>query len=399
MTNPVAQERFTEMKTAMLMHTPFFASLLLSTLTLKVGKFPDIPTAGTDGRNVLFDEDFLAAQPLAAAVGLCCHEVAHCMWQHMARAQNWMDTGFDGQPFNPGVFNVAADYVINDMLKKSGITLPDGALLNPRYTGDMLVDAVYRELIERMPPDQGSVGESGGAGGQPNNAGMRGAKPMDSHIYAPSEVSPAEMTQAIAVAAHHAKAMGRFPAGMERWVDKILHPQVNWQEHLRYLITVSAGRDATTWTRPHKRRLVVQKIYMPKYTGISAGEIVCVVDTSGSMGTKEFDAAWAEFSDIITTCHPERVWLMDCDAAVHNVHELESYTDIYAERPAMTGGGGTDFEPAFRKVEDLAITPAVLVYFTDGLGSFPKVPPDYPVIWVMTTDAKPPFGDVVKVEV
>jgi predicted metal-dependent peptidase len=64
----------------------------------------------------------------------------------------------------------------------------------------------------------------------------------------------------------------------------------------------------------------------------------------------------------------------------------------------MTGGGGTSFVPVFKKVEELGITPALLIYFTDGYGTFPDEPPPYPVIWVMTEDVTPPFGEVVKVE-
>jgi predicted metal-dependent peptidase len=44
--------------------------------------------------------------------------------------------------------------------------------------------------------------------------------------------------------------------------------------------------------------------------------------------------------------------------------------------------------------------PAVLVYLTDGFGSFPKKAPDQPVLWVVTpgglTSENFPFGSVVR---
>lgn len=410
-TNPLAEKRFTEMRTGMLLHTPFFASLLLDVMTTKVGKFNFIDTAGTNGKIIWFDEDFLANIDLPEAVFLCCHEIAHAMWMHMDRGKKWLDLGFDGKPFQRGVYNVAADYVINDMLVKSGIgRMPKGGLLDRRFTADMLVEDVYRELIKNQPKDVGQQGQGDGQGqdsdqtppegssGNPSKDGMNGKTPLDTHVYEPTKIAEAEMKRAIATAVHQAKAMGKMPASLERWVDETLHPQVNWKERLRLLVTRTVSRESTSWASPHRRRLVSQKIYLPSYTGFGAGEIVCATDTSGSMGQKEFDASWAEFSDIIMNCKPERMWLMACDARVHNVHELSSYHDIYQLRPEMTGGGGTSFVPVFEEVEERNLNPVLLIYFTDGYGTFPSEPPPYPVIWVMTEDVQPPFGEVVKVE-
>lgn len=54
----------------------------------------------------------------------------------------------------------------------------------------------------------------------------------------------------------------------------------------------------------------------------------------------------------------------------------------------LHGGGGTDFRPAFRYVDGLvergefAHLPGLL-YFTDGYGVFPDVPPAYRAVFVM----------------
>jgi predicted metal-dependent peptidase len=406
MTNVMGQKRAVEMRTAMLLHTPFFASLMLDMMTVKVGKYPGIDTAGTNGKIIWFDEDFLAGLDLHEAVFLCCHEISHAMWLHMDRGRKWMDIGLHGKPFSHGLYNVAADYVINDMLVQSKIgRMPKGGLIDSRFTGNMLVEDVYKELMQNNPPPppQGGGGSGdpspeGSDGGVPSQDGVGGRKPMDTHVYEPAQVAEAEMKRAIATAVQQAKAMGKMPSQLERWVDETLQPQVNWKEKLRLFVTRLANRDSTTWTSPHRRRLVSQKVYLPSYTGFGAGEMVFATDTSGSMGQKEYDASWAEGSDIILNCRPEKMWVMACDAHVHNVHELPSYHDVYSARPEMRGGGGTDFCPVFEKVEELGICPAVLVYFTDGYGRFPSEAPDYPVIWVMTTDVEAPFGETVKVE-
>jgi predicted metal-dependent peptidase len=89
---------------------------------------------------------------------------------------------------------------------------------------------------------------------------------------------------------------------------------------------------------------------------------------------------------------------MSCDAAVHSIHELQGDCDIYSLKPELKGGGGTNFIPAFEKVEELGIRPDCLIFFTDGYGTFPTEPPPYPVVWVMTTDIVAPFGETIKVD-
>jgi predicted metal-dependent peptidase len=62
------------------------------------------------------------------------------------------------------------------------------------------------------------------------------------------------------------------------------------------------------------------------------------------------------------------------------------------------GGGGTSFIPVFEWIREQGIEPDALVYLTDGMGSFPRHAPSYPVIWGnIYPEAKYPFGDVVDV--
>lgn len=34
----------------------------------------------------------------------------------------------------------------------------------------------------------------------------------------------------------------------------------------------------------------------------------------------------------------------------------------------------------------------MLLYFTDGEGSYPRIPPNYEVLWALSRKAKVPFG-------
>ena len=45
------------------------------------------------------------------------------------------------------------------------------------------------------------------------------------------------------------------------------------------------------------------------------------------------------------------------------------------------------------------ISPKVLLYYTDGDGSYPENKPQYPVIWLMTSNSTiPPWGKIIKLE-
>lgn len=426
--NPTAKQRLTEAKTALLLHAPFFASLLMDVMEIKLGKFPGVDTLGTNGKIIWIDEDYFAKLSLPEAVFALCHEIGHAMWMHMDRGRRYMDVGFEGEPFIPLLFNIAADYVINDMLVKCQVgTMKREWLHDRKYTHDMLVEDVYRDLYKQLPPpppkggggqggkgqDQGDPGGQGdgdgddqngqGApdgsdGGKPSKGSINGKQAMDTHVYEPSKTQETEMKRAVASAANQAKAMGKLPASLERYVEEFLQPKVSWKEKLRNVVTRAIGRDATTWTSPHRRRLVTQNVYLPSYTGFGAGEIVFAVDTSGSMGQKEFDAGMSELLDIMQTCRPERVFVLSCDARVHTATELADANDLLNNVPKMVGGGGTAFEPVFDWVEENHKEPCVLIYFTDLYGSFPREKPPYPVVWVSTTEQTAPFGETINID-
>jgi predicted metal-dependent peptidase len=386
--------RLTEVKTAMLLHVPFFASLLLDMMTMYVGKFPEkFPpgneTAATDGKNIWIDVDFLESLTLPEAVFLISHEVGHAMWQHLARAKKYFDLGFEGRKFDPMVWNHAGDYVINDMLVQAKIgTMPKcGLHNNAKFDQDELVDDVYRELEDHKKKHGKLPGEGDGHG------------PLDIHILTEQQQSETEWKRAAATAMDAAKAMGKVPASLVRFVDNLLNPMVPWQDKLRYQVTRSATKDSHTWARPNRRRLINQGIIMPSYTGHSAGRLVIAVDTSGSIGQKEITVFLSELQCILDVCKPEQTFCFGIDAKVHDVTELMEGDDLGANPPPLGGGGGTSFVPAFEWVEEEGVDPMALIYFTDMMGTFPDEQPPYNVIWCSTTDIAAPWGELVRINI
>lgn len=407
MTTQKEHERFTEIKTAMLVHVPFFSSLLFDMMDVRIGKFPEVfgplaNTAATDGKRIYIDEDFLKGLKLPEAVFLVCHEIGHAMWMHMSRAKHYHDMGFEGEKFDGRRWNHAGDYVINDMLVKSKIgEMPKCGLISPKYTHDMLVEDVYKDLKDKMPPAPPQIVIAIGApGGQAQGDGNDG-QTMDVHIHSPIELNEAEIKRAIQTAVNAAKAMDKMPAALERWATEFLKPQVDWVERLRYQITRCSARDSTTWSRPHRRRLVMQNMFMPANTGYGAGVVFIAVDTSGSIGKKELNTFLTECDDIIMNTRPTRVILAGCDCQMGTVIELQDGETLRGQKIDLGGGGGTSFEPPFEYIRDNDIEPSVMVYLTDMEGVFPKEAPPYPVIWCRTQHTKrheAKFGEHIDID-
>lgn len=396
--------RFTEVKTAMLVHVPFFSSLLFDMMDVQIGKFPHIfgglsPTAATDGKRIYIDEDFLSKLKLPEAVFLVCHEIGHAMWMHMARAKHYHDMGFEGEPFDPRRWNHAGDYVINDMLVESKIgSMPPHGLIDKQYKHYMLVEDVYRDLKDKMPP-QPKITVTVGTNGQQAETDGNDGQTMDVHIHAGAEINDAEMRRAVQTALDAAKAMGKCPQALERFATQFLKPKVDWRSQLRAVVSRAIARDATTWTKPHRRRLVTQNIYLPAYSGFGAGDVVVVVDTSGSIGEHELNVFFSELDDILRTTRPTSVTLIGCDAAINTVHHLGDVDSLSDNPPKLGGGGGTSFKPPFEWVEKEGGTPSALIYFTDMYGEFPSKEPPYQTIWCKTTKEKAPWGSEIEIDI
>lgn len=126
-------------------------------------------------------------------------------------------------------------------------------------------------------------------------------------------------------------------------------------------------------------------------------EIVLAMDTSGSVAGAEMDQFAAELTGILeefdTTVH-----VVYCDSAVAGTDSF-SRGDLPLDLTPV-GGGGTDFRPAFRWVEQEGLDPGCLIYLTDlECLQFPEREPDYPVLWARVGQGEriPPFGEIIEI--
>ncbi len=91
--------------------------------------------------------------------------------------------------------------------------------------------------------------------------------------------------------------------------------------------------------------------------------------------------------------HAINVHIVQCDAKVQSDVKITDLRDVdrFMEGFTIRGMGGTDFRPAFAYVNSLVESGELpdmkgLIYFTDGLGTFPDKPPEYDAAFVFMDD-------------
>ena len=369
----------------LLLQFPYFASLALR---LKPVEDSRCPTMGTDGRVLAYNPDFVAKLSDSELIYILAHECLHCVLQHLWRRGTRIHA----------LFNIATDEAINTMLHyECGMENPKTieVYCHKEYVG-MSAEEIY-DLLEKnvtyVQLDSHDMWEDGhdGTDGDEEKDGSGGenstsvSKKSRDELKADWELATQQMVESM-------KSQGKLPASLERLISISTKQRVDWRLLLRYLMTNRSKSDYTFF--PPNRRHVWRGIYLPS-TKSETMDIAVAIDTSGSVGNKELSEFLGELESIRTSV-PCTVWVIYCDAAVHNTQRLEEYDLI--DTSLVKGGGGTDFRSAFTYLADNDIIPDVLVYITDLMGTFPEETPPYPVIWATTSSCdNPPFGEVIRI--
>jgi predicted metal-dependent peptidase len=206
-----------------------------------------------------------------------------------------------------------------------------------------------------------------------------------------------------AVAAQKRHNAGTLPGYLQRVVNDLNTPRVDWREILRRFISQSMVKDYS-WSRPSKR-FPGADFVLPGLVSDSLSELVLVLDTSGSVFSflPLLQQFVAEIRAAIEDGTADRITVLHVDTAVRAVQVFERGDVVDVGRPV--GGGGTAFAPAFRWIEDNAANASAVVYFTD-LECWDYGPaPSAPVLWaaygppesVERHGSRVPFGEVIRI--
>ena len=360
-----AESNMLKARAQLLMDQPFFGTLALK---LKLVQDNDnCDTAATDGRRLIYNTKFIEKLDTTTRKGLIAHEVMHCVFNHMTRRQER----------DPKVWNIATDYAINNHLIDCGFVLPEGGLIDKQYD-NMTAEAIYNQ-IKDDPPKQCPWGIVNDAGTGQVKAESNAAMESDWQV---------SVTQAAEVA----KKAGKLPGSMERFIQDIIKPVVDWRSVLWPFCTALTNDDYS-WRKPN-RAYISEDEYLPSMISEAAGHIAIIIDTSGSCSNY-----WSQFINEMSAIHaelrPTQMTILHVDTEVQHVDIVEP--DEQFPNTPITGGGGTCFSPAFDYLNEHHPDVEAAVYLTDLESNDFGEQPMYPVLWVSTQRDEAPWGQTVRI--
>lgn len=370
------QKRLDKAKVNIILDHPFVATLMLSMpIEIKNDLYP--PSAATNGRKVFFHPGFIDQLTDGQLVFALSHEVMHPMFMHNTRRNNR----------HPLKWNIAADYVINQILVDDNIGEPiPGMCLDKKLydAGGGITDSIYNLL----PDMEGQVGMGVPGSSLDNCMDADGEGNGDEGSNAELE---ADWKDRVVQAATIAKMCGKLSAGIARIVGDLVEPKVPWQD-LFHRFMIKQRNNTRSWARPN-RRFLAQGLIMPSVSGEMMGEVVFAVDCSGSISNEILNEFASEVRVAQEDTRPVKIHIIYFDSKVCHYDEFEQDDEV---KMAPHGGGGTAFSPVFRYMEEHNINPVCCVFLTDLYCSDYGEPPDYPVLWVTNGATEAPWGEVVK---
>ena len=382
-----AATKIQKAKIQLILNQPFFATLALH---LKYVESQTTNTAATDGVTVFYNPAYIQQLTIDELTGVIAHEIMHITMLHHTRRGHRDRTRW----------NHAADYAINPLLLSANFVLPEGTLYNTAFKGK-----TAEQIYNLLPPADNNAGDqknkqqdsttptpnnnadlSQGSGGTGDVLDL----PKGSSVQA----CEADIKLVVSQARMMAAKQGKLPAFLERLIESLLQPKINWQEVLARFFS-ELTREDYSWQKPSPRYLYAG-LYLPRLESHRMGQLVLIADTSISINQGLLNQFAAEAQEMAAASQMGLI-IIYVDSKVQRVEEFDTDEPIHLH---PKGGGGTDFRPGFDYIQEQQLQPAAVVYLSDGeCLHFPEEP-DYPVLWAQFggDEFDPPFGELVQVD-
>ncbi|MFP3645195.1 DUF2201 family putative metallopeptidase [Paraburkholderia sp. SIMBA_054] len=330
----------------------------------------EIPTAGTNGIDFVWNPVWFLSLLPATREAVLMHELWHVARLHMLRRGDRC----------PDVWNYACDYIINIDLQDEGYSFEGTQpCLDAQYRG-MAEEDVYDHL------QKNGGGDNFGAWQPGDGPDIMPLTPDEKH----------QVVNKVVTAIHQAKlaGAGNVPGGIEDVLDQFLAPIIPWQTVLQRFFTQLLDENYT-WARPNRR---YTDMYLPsRFTDDGRLEnLRWYIDVSGSITQSDIVRFGSELKFVKETYNPEKLSIVQFDTRIQRTDTWGE--DDPFEKIEIIGRGGTSLECVRRDM--LEENPTAAIIFTD-MQCRPMEPLnlDIPVIWIVTGTGghKPAFGEVINI--
>lgn len=329
------------------------------------------------------DRESIDRKDALAQIGfLWIHEISHILREHSERAK--------AQNADAKLWNIAADLEINDsnwsdliMPKSFPGLLPQTYNLPTGQITEFYYKKILQEIEEHNQQFKYVVDEGEGVHGHSRPWELEGKGLGDGQVLDPLQLDI--VRRAVAKEMQDTEVgIGTLPGGWKNWAREMLKSKVDWRKKLRHRMKMSIATGLGnkldySFQRPSRRQSVYHPILPPTLSGQLNANIACVVDTSGSMDSRQLNQALAEIQALLKAFQSP-VTIIPCDAKAYRHSKIAFEHELFT-MDNLAGGGGTDMRVGITAALNLRPKPDAILVLTDGYTPFPARPFKTPVLF------------------
>jgi len=353
-------------RVGLLLRHPFFGNMATR---LKIEACDDwCPTAATDGRHLYFNTQFFNELNNKEIEFVIAHEILHCVFDHLTRREDR----------NPMLFNISADYIVNNLLVRDRIGEKPKLIdcfqdfKYDGWTSEEVYDELFKEaekngkeFLEQLGEllDEHLDWEGDDQDGKNGKDGKNKKKGPPKYSKEELKKIKEEIKEGMMSAAQAAGA-GNLPGEIKRMIKDLTEPKMNWREILRQQIQ-STIRNDYTFSRPSRKAWHTGAI-LPGMNFEETIDICIGIDMSGSIGNDQAQDFLGEVKGIMDEYKEYNIKLWCFDTKVYNEQDFASDSGDSLLDYEIMGGGGTDFDCNWEYMKENDIVPKKFIMFTDG---------------------------------
>jgi predicted metal-dependent peptidase len=368
-------DRIIVARVGLLLRHPFFGNMATRLRILAADEW--LPTAAVDGRNLYYNTQFFNAMNNKEIEFVIAHEILHCVFDHLGRREDR----------NPMLYNIAADYKVNNLLVRDRIgekpKIVD-CFQDFQYdsdTSEEIYDKLFEEAKERGKELQELLDELDKEGEMldehledGDGEGEEGKEEKDANGNDVSKKRPKfskeelkkikdEIKEGMMAAAQAAGA-GNTPGEIQRMIKELTEPKMNWRQLLRQQIQ-STIRNDYTFARPSRKGWHTGAV-LPGMNFDETIDVAVALDMSGSIGDAQARDFLGEIKGIMDEYKDYSIKLWCFDTKVYNEQDFSADTGEELLDYEIFGGGGTDFMANWEYMKETGYVPKKFIMFTDG---------------------------------
>lgn len=365
-------------KRRLLVKYPFFGSVIAN---VRYKENNDIPIAGTDGKIIYYNPEFLSKINFDEQLFVLAHEVCHIAFNHILRSKDK----------NHKVWNIATDAVINAFLKRDGLKMIDGVVdivdaIN--YDAEEMYEKLLKEQNEQKQKSNNEQSSSSNDTEENQNTGHDNhdmwenalAKELNNQNKQNEIKQKQEETKKLGEKESFNKNKKEYKKQLEDLKDSLIKESAkadnSTNENLLNVSNIGYSKALIDWRYilnevvnfdydwSYKNLVVENGVISANLEEIPTPQTEIVLDTSGSIDKELLKNFLRECKNILKY---SKLKVGCFDTKFYGFNVIKTEQDI--ENMKFVGGGGTDFNAAVgafsKRIENKII-------FTDGYANMPK---------------------------